>query len=406
MRRDFIVVQGMISIIVPVYNCEKYLNTCVDSILKQSYEKLEILLVDDGSTDQSGRICDQYQEKDKRIRVIHKTNGGQQDARSEGIEVSKGEYIAFVDSDDWIEREMYENLLHEMGNADLVTSGIFHHDENQIVKETWIDRLPEDNYDTEEKRYVFFDNLIMYQKYKPGEIVLGGILNNNCCKLFRTSVVKRMFRLANVSIRYEEDALFSILYALQCQKIKITHKCYYHYMYNVDSVTNNVQSDYWERKNKFYIVLLKALQGHYMEKELKKQLKKRYFFMFYNYVLRANKEWFPAYSYPDEDELNGKKIVLFGAGEVGQNFYHEMALNRKLEIVSWMDNKVSQEIIMGRKIEDPQNLLRIEYDYVICAVKKREMAESMGRQLVDMGIAKDKILWREPVNVFEKMIFE
>lgn len=143
-----------------------------------------------------------------------------------------------------------------------------------------------------------------------------------------------------------------------------------------------------------------------MERELKRQLKKRYFYMFYNYVLRMKEVDFPIYSYPEEDELNGKKIVLFGAGKIGQNFYKEMAQNTKLEIVSWIDNKVSKETIMEKKIENPQNLLRIEYDYVICAVKKREMAESMGRQLVDMGIAKDKILWREPVNVFEEMIFE
>lgn len=396
----------MISIIIPVYNCEKYLEACVDSILEQSYWNFEIILVDDGSTDQSGIICDKYQKKDKRIRTIHKINGGQQDATNEGIEVAQGEYITFVDSDDWIEREMYESLMSEIGDADLVTSGIFRHDKNQAVKEIWVDRLSENIYDTEEKRRIFFDNLIMHQKYKPGEVVLGGILNNKCCKLFRTSIVKRMFRMVDISIRYEEDALFSLLYALRCKKIKITHKCYYHYRYNADSVTNNVHTDFWERRNKLYLVMIKALQGHCMETELKRQLKKRFFYIFYTNVLRMKEVDFPFYTYPDEDELSGRKIVLFGAGKIGQNFYKEMAQNRKLEIVSWIDNEASQEMVMGRNIENPRNLLRIECDYVICAVKKKETAASMVKQLVDMGIAKDRILWREPINIFEKMIFE
>lgn len=395
----------MVSIIIPVYNCEKYLEACVDSILDQSYENLEILLVDDGSTDQSIAICDEYARKDNRIRVIHKKNGGQQDARSVGIAIANGTFMGFVDSDDWIERDMYESLVHEIGDADLVTSGIFCHNENQTVKEVWVDRLTEDIYDTEEKKRIFFGNLIMHQEYKPGETLFGGILNNECCKLFRASIVRDMFRMANVSIKFDEDTLFSVLYALRCKKIKITHQCYYHYRYNTDSITKNMQLDYWERKNKLFIVMLKALQGHCMEVELKQQLKKRYFYTFYICVLGRKRADCPIYTYPEEDELSGKKIVLFGAGKIGQNFYKEMAQNTKLEIVSWIDNKVSKETIMEKKIENPQNLLQIEYDYVICAVKKREMAESMGRQLVDMGIAKDKILWREPINVFEKMIF-
>lgn len=101
----------LISIIVPVYNVEKYLTECVDSIVNQSYKNLEIILVDDGSTDNSGYMCDQFARKDLRIRVFHKVNGGVSDARNYGLKVAKGDYIGFVDSDDSIELDMYENLL-------------------------------------------------------------------------------------------------------------------------------------------------------------------------------------------------------------------------------------------------------------------------------------------------------
>jgi glycosyltransferase involved in cell wall biosynthesis len=103
-----------ISIIVPVYNVEKYIHECINSILQQSFTDIEVILVDDGSTDSSGRICDEYALKDERIKVIHKKNGGLSSARNAGIDAAIGEYIGFVDSDDWIDREMYQQLYANM----------------------------------------------------------------------------------------------------------------------------------------------------------------------------------------------------------------------------------------------------------------------------------------------------
>lgn len=100
-----------LSVIVPVYNVEDYLGRCVDSILNQTYRNLEVILVDDGATDSSGAICDAYAGKDPRVHVIHKENGGLSSARNVGIEAAAGEYITFVDSDDWIEPDAYEKML-------------------------------------------------------------------------------------------------------------------------------------------------------------------------------------------------------------------------------------------------------------------------------------------------------
>lgn len=101
----------LISVVVPVYNVEKYLNKCLDSIIGQTYRKLEIILVDDGSTDESGSICDVYREKDSRVRVIHQKNQGLSGARNTGIDNANGELLGFVDSDDYILENMYERLL-------------------------------------------------------------------------------------------------------------------------------------------------------------------------------------------------------------------------------------------------------------------------------------------------------
>lgn len=118
----------VISIIIPVYNVEKYLRRCIDSVIKQSYKNLEIILVDDGSPDNSGPICDEYAKKDVRIRVIHKANGGLSDARNAGLDIATGEYIGFVDSDDYIAEDMYELLLHNIleFDADIAICGYAH----------------------------------------------------------------------------------------------------------------------------------------------------------------------------------------------------------------------------------------------------------------------------------------
>lgn len=118
----------LISVIVPVYNVEKYIRRCVDSILSQTYKNLEILLVDDGSNDLSGEICDEYAGTDKRVRAFHKKNGGLASARNFGLENVMGEYVSFVDSDDWIEKNTYSYCLDLINNenckVDVVQFGI------------------------------------------------------------------------------------------------------------------------------------------------------------------------------------------------------------------------------------------------------------------------------------------
>ena len=126
----------LISIIVPVYKAEKYLRRCVDSILAQTYQNIEVLLIDDGSPDNSGEICDEYAEKDSRVRVFHKPNGGVSSARNLGLKEAKGDYIGFVDADDYIDKTMYEvllcNLIKENSDISICSynqedsNGIFH----------------------------------------------------------------------------------------------------------------------------------------------------------------------------------------------------------------------------------------------------------------------------------------
>lgn len=130
-----------VSVIVPVYNVEQYVAKCLDSIINQTYKNLEIICVDDGSTDKSGYICDEYAKKDSRIKVFHKANGGLASARNAALTHVTGDYIGFVDSDDWIEPEMYETLVHnlEQNSVDMVCCNFskIYNDRIDVMKNEW-----------------------------------------------------------------------------------------------------------------------------------------------------------------------------------------------------------------------------------------------------------------------------
>lgn len=128
-----------LSVVVPVYNVDKYLNECVESILNQTFKELEVILVDDGSTDESGKICDYYALKDKRVRVVHQDNKGPSYARYIGVSAAEGRYVTFVDADDWLEEYAYEKVYKNIDDSEVIVNEIIQTlvdmgvDKNKIV---------------------------------------------------------------------------------------------------------------------------------------------------------------------------------------------------------------------------------------------------------------------------------
>jgi glycosyltransferase involved in cell wall biosynthesis len=214
-----------LSIIVPIYNVEAYLRRCVDSILSQTFTDFELILVDDGSPDACGKICDEYALQDKRIRVIHKKNGGLSDARNAVLDVAKGEYIGFVDSDDAVSPEMYQKLMEEMeaSGADVVTTGFLHFDESGNI----VSRCPSLG---SEKRYTrkdYIDNFFPCIKWE--------VAASACNKLYRRGIFDQ--------IRYPvgklyEDSIVQLPLLDLCDKIVILPRHDYHYYLRQNSIMN------------------------------------------------------------------------------------------------------------------------------------------------------------------------
>lgn len=205
-----------ISVVVPVYNVEKYLNRCVDSILNQTFRDFELILVDDGSKDKSGEICDEYAQKDKRVRVIHKENGGVSKARNIGIDMALGEYIMFVDSDDYIDKVMLEELTkEELEEYDLVVSSI-----------RMMTNKGELYYSAGEKMHDVKTLLEDYCMDSFSAICLNG----PWCKRYRLDILKQNGIYFNSELSLGEDTVFNFDYIQFCDKIRCMAKSFYYYM--------------------------------------------------------------------------------------------------------------------------------------------------------------------------------
>jgi len=212
----------MISVIVPVYNVGKYLNRCIFSIVNQTYSDLEIILVDDGSFDDSAIICDEWKRKDNRIKVIHKKNGGLSDARNAGLEIFSGEYVSFVDGDDAIAADMYENMYNAIisYNADVATCG--------KIK----------IYPNKEKKTQDLRITKVFSSYDAiSELFYGRYIDESFCdKLFSASLMKD-FRFTTGEINEDLPLIPSVLN--KCNSVVHVGKCLYFYYQNTGSITRS-----------------------------------------------------------------------------------------------------------------------------------------------------------------------
>lgn len=197
-----------ISVIVPIYNVEQYLPKCIDSILNQTYKNLEIILVDDGSTDASAKLCDEYAQKDSRVVVLHKENGGASSSRNAGLDVASGEYIAFVDSDDWLDSNMYADMMDISlkYDADIVECGY------KYIKNEGT--LIVDKENTGEIRE--YDNIDALNKLYFGDQIWGGISIVLWNKIYKRTVLSGL-KFINATVSEDSELTPKILYG--CDKI-------------------------------------------------------------------------------------------------------------------------------------------------------------------------------------------
>lgn len=228
-----------ISVIIPVYKVEKYLDRCVESIVCQTYKNLEIILVDDGSPDNCPALCDEWTKKDERIKVIHKKNGGVSSARNLGLEKSTGDYIAFVDSDDWIDLDMYEEMIRVAteSSADMVfckSRRVYSSGQIIEIKEKKLIEL-------RDKKIIYFFI------FGNENSILGGP-----CRMLIKNEIAQSCRFST-KLKLGEDFFYVLNCIEKAEKIEIIDKSFYNYFSNDESVTRNIGENYFKNVKELYI---------------------------------------------------------------------------------------------------------------------------------------------------------
>lgn len=270
-----------ISIIVPVYKVEKYLPACIDSILAQTFENFELILVDDGSPDNCGKICDKYAQTDNRIKVIHQKNGGVTKARATGVKQATGEFISFVDSDDTIPSDALEFLTSCITpNIDII-----------IGKITVDENFPLNNSIENSTALIDID---IYRKMQLLQTYI--YQSGPCAKLFRQSLFSEKITEIPREIVMGEDWLMNIQLSFQTNnKVCFLNKIVYNYIKHATSITENFKSDmnYENRFFKFYMNSIPFQErGNYLETTIKKRIQKFLECTGYKYKLSNDTEPF------------------------------------------------------------------------------------------------------------------
>lgn len=390
--------EGLISVIIPVYQVEQYLEQCLDSVVQQTYQNLDIILVDDGSIDRSGQICDQYALKDSRIRVIHKENGGLVSARKAGLKAARGNYIGYVDSDDWVDRSMFERLYSKLSKegADIVVCA--HTEEYCGKTEIVRNYIHAGVYRGESLRDDFFP-FMLYE----ASISRWGVSPACWDKLLKKELIYDLQMDVDERIWDGEDHAFIYPAMLNAECICVIDDALYYHRIRNDSVATGYDPKCFERFN----YLLNGLKEKFEKSPYWDVVKETFPYEMRWFLLKHiyselgvpcvdERCYFPSYLFPFNEIDKGAKVVIYGAGAVGQLYYKQIIHSGYCDIVAWVDRNY-KKLPFAHLLMAPEQLREIEeVDCVVVAVEKETLANSIKADLSKLGIDDSIVLWKNP----------
>lgn len=375
-----------ITVIVPIYNTGLYLEECLNSIVGQSYSDFQIILVDDGSTDGCEKICDKYAQIDSRIKVIHQKNSGLVNARKTGLKEADGDYIYYVDSDDWLDKNIIENFVNILRQytIDIITIGC---------------KREYSNGNCFVKPALFKDGL--YDKEKIRNELLPRLINTNQFFEFGQEfgywlyLIKKELLVNNLKniadeIRMGEDVVCTYPCLLDAENIYIKSNIYYHYRQNSTSMKKTIDDMEYLRLQLLY----RRLIDRFLEEEERDILikKAKYLIIFYLLILSYEKLQSGESPFPYMNFEKGKKVVVYGAGIFGNKIVEWINYFEYADIVAWVDGNYAVYQNQEKPVVSPEILNQIEYDYIILGILKAEMRKSVRDILRKKHVRDDKIV--------------
>lgn len=366
----------MISVIIPVYNAEPYLNKCLDSIVNQNCKDLEVIIINDGSTDNSPAICEENTKKDSRIRLFHQDNKGLVYTRKLGIERARGEYITFIDADDYIDSEAFEVLSNIIDDSqpDMVVYGL---------KEVYFDHVTERVNRFEPGVYgkESLINDIIPSMLSQSSFFDFGILPNLVCKLIKKSFIDRSYLSISKNVTVGEDADMTFQLLAQADSLQIFDFCPYNYrkydssmmwmpldITSIESLYNDLKTgfvyadiyDVMKTQLEDYITFIKLLKAPELVEEVK-----------------------------DFFRTSDMHIALYGAGGFGQALH-----GRYKDMISlWVDRDHKKYSYKGMPVKEVSSLIdhKEQYDRIFIAVTNSDVCRGIAESLKNKGITKECI---------------
>jgi len=385
----------LVSVIVPIYNTQEFLQRCLDSILNQSYANMEIILVNDGSTDDSVLVCEEFAAKDSRIKIISQLNQGIIAAKKTGIKLCQGKYVMFVDSDDWIEPELLEVMVQAMieSACSLVCTNVYMDFENSTIEKR--NGIPSGTYES---------NKIAKDLFYYKDMDYYGILPYSVAKLYPRDMLKELLDNISNKIRYAEDKAIVFSFIYRNIKICFMDDMYYHYCVRDGSACQSENQDYLIELTSFYKYAKKLFDGHEERAHLLQQLGK--------YLLQEARHAVenklglttpgkPIYTEPYKLDpsvfcMQKKKIILYGAGKVGSDYRKQFKDCMNIELCGWVDKNYKKYQEKELDVQPVKHIQEMDYDYILVAVKKQTIFQEIKEELTKMGAEENAIIWGRP----------
>ena len=375
----------LISVVVPIYMIDRYVGICIESIINQTYKNLEIVLIDDGSKDRCPEICDLYQKKDYRIKVVHKSNGGLVSARKAGVQQSNGDFITFVDGDDWIGPGFIESLYTAIAtsDADIVCAGFTRDLFSKSA--SFLNAIPSGIYE-DEKLKTLWKNMI-----STGSYYRHGISTYVWNKLFKRNTLCKALYAVDDRISIGEDGAVSYPALLSCSRVAVVDNVAYHYRQREDSMLKQSTGYAAEaRKLKYlYDFFIRWAETTPQELNIREQV--------VDYVLsivlmRSGGRLTHGEYSTFNRAYYGKKVVVYSAGTFGQQLVNRFKESGHCEIVGWIDDDYWEYRRCCLDVDPVESIASISYDYVLIATVDSIVADRVKKQLADYGVSQEKML--------------
>lgn len=377
----------LVSIIIPIYNSEAFLDKCIQSAINQSYSNIEIVLVNDGSIDSSGEMCDTYAATDSRIKTIHKKNGGLVSSRKAGLLASTGEYVMYIDGDDWIELRLVEDFVNEIikHNPDVIIPA---HIVNLEGREDILVNSISPGFYNRERLVTEVHPKMLY----TGKFAQFGIFTYTWGKMYRRELLLQNQLKVDESIVMGEDALCLYPTLLDAESIVILKQPYYHYRQRADSQIKNLKSIEISKIQTVY----DGLKSAFIEKRTSDIMLPQ----LYHYILALlitntqgpEPENNSATLYPFSNFEPNTNLVLYGGGTFGQHMYKKIMNQKEHNLLAWIDEKHKHYSKLNLPVSGFNKLKSIDYQVVLVALIDEDNSNRAYSKLIQHGVSADKIV--------------